>query len=108
MDTRLRLIKRKAKPPVDVEAPDLSGLRSNDWPKYRFRLVAVAEVRPQAQNPVGGCLTLHGCQPAITAKLTRFQTPVTQSPGESANQKISMHKGEQRRTCPADHPLPYY
>jgi len=61
---------------VDAEGHDLSVLRSNNWKKYRPRLVAVEDALPVAHSPICGFLAQQGYQPVITAKITRFYAPV--------------------------------
>ena len=67
---------------VDAEGHDLSVLRSNDWSKFRPRLVAVEDTLPEGQSPICGYLADQGYQPVITAQITRFYLPVA---GAAAN-----------------------
>jgi FkbM family methyltransferase len=57
---------------VDTEGHDLSVLQSNNWQKYRPRLVAVEDFAPETQSPVCAFLAKQGYQPVITARMTRF------------------------------------
>jgi FkbM family methyltransferase len=68
---------------VDAEGHDLSVLRSNDWQKYRPRLVAVEDPLPAAQSPIHRFLAAQGYHPVITAKITRFYQPLNGSNGGS-------------------------
>jgi len=61
---------------VDAEGHDLSVLRSNDWQKYRPRLVAVEDTLPVAHSPICSFLAQQAYQPVITARITRFYVPV--------------------------------
>ena len=55
----------------------MSVLRSNDWQKYRPRLVAVEDRLPIAQSPICSFIAQQGYQLVITAKTTRLFTPST-------------------------------
>jgi len=61
---------------IDAEGHDLSVLRSNDWQKYRPRVLAVEDFQPPAQSPICQLLSQQGYKMVITSKITRFFTPV--------------------------------
>jgi FkbM family methyltransferase len=61
---------------VDTEGHDLNVLQSNDWQRYRPRLVAVEDFLPEAESPVCRFMFQHGYKLMITAKMTRFFAPV--------------------------------
>lgn len=60
---------------VDTEGHDLNVLKSNDWNKYRPRVIAVEDFQTAAESPVCRFLAEHGYVPAITARITRFFAP---------------------------------
>ncbi len=61
---------------IDAEGHDLSVLRSNDWRKYRPRVIAVEDFQPPAQSPICNFLSQQGYQAVITSKITRFFAPM--------------------------------
>jgi FkbM family methyltransferase len=60
---------------VDAEGHDLSVLRSNDWQKYRPRVLAVEDFQPPAQSSICSFLSQQGYKAVITSKITRFFVP---------------------------------
>lgn len=60
---------------IDAEGHDLSVLRSNDWRKYRPRVIAVEDFQPPAQSPICDLLSQQGYKAVITSKITRFFVP---------------------------------
>jgi len=61
---------------IDTEGHDLKVLQSNDWLRYRPRLLAVEDFLPEAESPVCQFLSQRGYKLMITAKMTRFFAPV--------------------------------
>jgi hypothetical protein len=60
---------------VDTEGHDLNVLRSNDWNKYRPRVIAVEDFQTPGESPVCRFLSEKNYLLAITAKITRFFVP---------------------------------
>lgn len=60
---------------IDAEGQDLSVLRSNDWQKYRPRVLAVEDFQPPAQSSICSFLSQQGYRALITSKITRFFVP---------------------------------
>lgn len=61
---------------VDAEGHDLNVLRSNDWQKYRPRVIAVEDFQSPAQSPICQFLSQQGYKPLIASRITRFFVPV--------------------------------
>jgi FkbM family methyltransferase len=57
---------------VDAEGHDINVLMSNDWQRFRPRLVAVEDFLPSAQSPICQFLAQKGYTLTITSKMTRF------------------------------------
>ena len=57
---------------VDAEGHDLSVVRSNDWQKFRPRLVAVEDFAPEPESQICRFLAQQGYRLVITARFTRF------------------------------------
>jgi FkbM family methyltransferase len=60
---------------VDAEGHDLSVLRSNDWKKYRARLVAVEDFQSETESSICRFFRDQGYRLAITSAFTRFFVP---------------------------------
>jgi FkbM family methyltransferase len=56
---------------VDCEGYDLKALRSNDWERYRPRVVAVEDWQPESESEICRFLAGRGYRLVISAKITR-------------------------------------
>jgi FkbM family methyltransferase len=57
---------------VDCEGHDLSVLRSNDWTKYRPRVIAVEDWEPEEKSAICAFLRERGYKLVISSRVTRF------------------------------------
>ncbi len=60
---------------IDTEGHDLNVLRSNDWARYRPRLLAVEDFEKVQDSPVCQFLSGVGYRTVITSRHTRFFMP---------------------------------
>ena len=63
---------------VDCEGHDLNALRSNNWTKYRPRVVAVEDWEPENQSEICQYLLEQRYRSILSTKITRFFVPVDQ------------------------------
>ena len=61
---------------IDAEGHDLSVLRSNDWQKYRPRLIAVEDFASEVESPICKTLSEEDYKLVFTSHVTRFFMPL--------------------------------